>query len=196
MNYDYIENLVLKSKAGDEESKEKLVNEFKPFIINLSKRIFIHGYEFEDIMNECYRILFKCVSYYNPATHRFVAYATNGIKNSIYYLVTRSIKFSTIHGQSSQILTDELMNNIPSDDITTEDLLCRKYDFEPLEYAMKQLNKKEQDLINHVFFKKKKLKDYAVSNNISYSYATKFKRRTLDKLHMHIKNYSNDNIQM
>ena len=59
MNYDYIESLVIKSKDGDEESKEKLVNEFKPFIINLSKRTFIHGYEFQDIMNECYRILFK-----------------------------------------------------------------------------------------------------------------------------------------
>lgn len=77
MNYDYIENLVIKSKDGDEESKEKLVNEFKPFIINLSKRTFIHGYDFEDIMNECYRILFKCVSYYKPNTQRFVAYATN-----------------------------------------------------------------------------------------------------------------------
>ena len=38
MNYDYIENLVIKSKDGNEESKEKLANEFKPFIINLSKR--------------------------------------------------------------------------------------------------------------------------------------------------------------
>ena len=196
MDYSYMETLVKQAKDGDSASKEELALQFKPFILNLSKKTFIDGYDKMDIINECYKILFRCVDIYDGSRHRFVAYATNGIKNSIYYLVTRSIKFSTIHGQSSQILTDELMNNIPSDDITTEDLLCRKYDFEPLEYAMKQLNKKEQDLINHVFFKKKKLKDYAVSNNISYSYATKFKRRTLDKLHMHIKNYSNDNIQM
>ena len=55
MNYDYIENLVRLSKTGDNHSKEKLAEEFKPFIINISKRTFIHGYEFEDIMNECYK---------------------------------------------------------------------------------------------------------------------------------------------
>ena len=190
MDFSYIETLVKKSKDGDSASKEELALQFKPFIINLSKKTFIDGYDKQDIMNECYRILFRCVDIYDTSRHRFVAYATNGIKNSIYYLVTRSIKFSTIHGQSSQILTDEFVNSIVSDDMTTEDLLCKKYDFKPLEYAIKQLNKKEQTLINHVFFKNKKLKDYAISNNISYSYATKFKRHTLDKLHTHIDNYN------
>lgn len=190
MDFSYIETLVKKSKDGDSASKEELALQFKPFIINLSKKTFIDGYDKQDIMNECYRILFRCVDIYDTSRHRFVAYATNGIKNSIYYLVTRSIKFSTIHGQSSQILTDEFVNSIVSDDMTTEDLLCKKYDFKPLEYAIKQLNKKEKTLINHVFFKKKKLKDYAISNNISYSYATKFKRHTLDKLHTHIDNYN------
>lgn len=196
MDFSYIETLVKKSKNGDLISKEELALQFKPFIINLSKKTFIDGYDKQDIMNECYRILFRCVDIYDNSRHRFVAYATNGIKNSIYYLVTRSVKFSTIHGKSSQILTDEFMNNIVSDDMTTEDLLCRKYDFEPLEYAIKQLNTKEQTLINHVFFKKKKLKDYAISNNVSYSYATKFKRHTLDKLYKHINNYNQTNLYM
>ncbi|HCW54418.1 MAG TPA: sigma-70 family RNA polymerase sigma factor [Clostridium sp.] len=196
MDFSYIETLANKSKDGDSASKEELALQFKPFIINLSKKTFIDGYDKQDIMNECYRILFRCVDIYDSSRHRFVAYATNGIKNSIYYLVTRSVKFSKIHGQSSQILTDEFLNNIVSDHMTTEDLLCRRYDFEPLEYAIKQLNKKEKTLINHVFFKKKKLKDYAISNNISYSYATKFKRHTLDKLHMHINNYNQTNLYM
>lgn len=57
MNYDYIEDLVRKSKDGDEVSKEKLIEEFRPFIFNLSKRTFIPGYDFDDFKNECYRIL-------------------------------------------------------------------------------------------------------------------------------------------
>ena len=88
MNYDYIESLVIKSKDGNEEAKEKLVNEFKPFIINLSKRTFIHGYEFEDIMNECYRILFKCVSYYNSFSPLFLNCITIGVPlKSIFSLI-------------------------------------------------------------------------------------------------------------
>lgn len=92
MDYNYIENLVRLSKAGDEYSKEELVKEFKPFIINISKKTFTNGYEFEDIMNECYKILFKCISLYRTETHRFVDYATNGINNNINDLIRKNIK--------------------------------------------------------------------------------------------------------
>ena len=51
MDYDYIEKLVSDCKNGDKNSKEKLIEEFKPYIINISKRTFIYGYEFEDLMN-------------------------------------------------------------------------------------------------------------------------------------------------
>ena len=74
MNYDYIEDLVIKSKSGDEVSKEKLIEEFRPFIFNLSKRTFIPGYDFDDFKHECYRILFKCISLYKTESHRFVRF--------------------------------------------------------------------------------------------------------------------------
>lgn len=45
MNYDYIERLVKSTKAKNEKSKEKLIEEFRPFIMNLSKKTFINGYE-------------------------------------------------------------------------------------------------------------------------------------------------------
>lgn len=192
MDFSYIETLVGKSKDGDAASKEELALQFKPYIINLSKKTFIDGYDNQDIMNECYRILFRCVDIYDCSRHRFVAYATNGIKNSICYLVTRSIKFSSIHGKGSQVLTDEFMQSLTSTDISTEEIICKKFDSEPLKFAINQLSDKEQNLIDHIFFKRKKLKDYASSNNISYSYATKLKRHTLDKLHKHISDY-NDN---
>jgi hypothetical protein len=54
-------------------SKEKLAQEFRPFLLNISKRTFIDGYEMHYIQNECYKPLFKCVSLYNLERHRFVA---------------------------------------------------------------------------------------------------------------------------
>ena len=103
MNYDYIEDLVRKSKDGDKTSKEKLIEEFRPFITNLSKRTFIPGYDFDDFRNECYRILFKCISLYRTESHRFVAYATNGIKNNINDLIRTSIKTNNIHGSGAAL---------------------------------------------------------------------------------------------
>ena len=65
MNFDYIEELVTNCKNGDLISKEKLVEEFKPLIFNISKKTFIDRYEMTDIQNECFTTLFKCDSLYN-----------------------------------------------------------------------------------------------------------------------------------
>ena len=56
MDYEYIESLVLQAKDGNEDAKEKLCFEFKPLIMKTSSRTFIHGYDFQDIENECYRM--------------------------------------------------------------------------------------------------------------------------------------------
>ena len=189
MNYDYIENLVYLSKTGDEYSKEKLVEEFKPFIINISKRTFIHGYDFEDIMNECYRILFRCISLYKMENHRFVAYATNGIKNNINDLIRKNIKNNKMK-ISSEIAFDTFFENTYEADLPEiTQILCRKYDYECLQYALSKLTEDELQLIFHLFYKGRTLKSYAADKGISYSYVVKMKRYVLDKLFMYFNIY-------
>ena len=183
MNYDYIENLVKKSKDGDEESKEKLSNEFKPFIINLSKRTFIHGYEFEDIVNECYRILFKCVSYYKPESHRFVAYATNGIKNSINDLIEKNISRNRLEGSSTLVL-ENVENTIESNNLPIDYNLLKEFDISLLYNALSKLTEEEHELINYVFFQEHPVKKYATLKKIPYSTVITKKDFILDKIFM------------
>jgi len=57
------------------------------YTFNISKKTFIDGYEIHDIQNQCYETLFKCVSFYNLEKHRFVAYASNSIRNNINDLI-------------------------------------------------------------------------------------------------------------
>lgn len=89
MDFDYIETLVTRCRNNDEEAKEKLATEFKPLICNISKRTFIDGYNNLDLQQECYQSLFKSVSMYNLEKHRFVAYATNAIKNNMNDLIKK-----------------------------------------------------------------------------------------------------------
>lgn len=49
MDYDYVENLVKKSKANDKTAQEELLKEFEPFIINISSKVHLNGYDFDDI---------------------------------------------------------------------------------------------------------------------------------------------------
>ncbi|MDU1116758.1 MAG: sigma-70 family RNA polymerase sigma factor [Clostridium butyricum] len=191
MNYDYIENLVKKSKDGDEYSKEKLIEEFKPFIINLSKRTFIPGYDFDDFRNECYRILFRCILLYKIESHRFVAYATNGIKNSINDLIRTSIKNSNIHGSGTTVYDNYIEETYKNDEPKIEEVLCSKYDSDCLKYAMSQLTEEELHLVDHLFYQNKTLKSFADKNKICYSYAVRKKRQVLDKLFMYVNIYLN-----
>ena len=191
MNYDYIENLVKQCKDGDETSKEKLIEEFRPFIINLSKRTFIPGYDYDDFRNECYRILFRCILLYKIESHRFVAYATNGIKNSINDLIRTSIKNSNIHGSGTTVYDNYIEETYKNDEPKIEEVLCSKYDSDCLKYAMSQLTEEELNLVEHLFYQNKTLKSFADKNKICYSYAVRKKRQVLDKLFMYVNIYLN-----
>ena len=114
MDYNDIENLVNLAKANDRNAKEELMVKFTPLILNLSKRSFVNSYEFADIKNECYHTLFKCVSLYNLDKHRFVAYATNAIKNSVNFLIRVSIRRNESDGPTAFILDGKLENTIYS----------------------------------------------------------------------------------
>lgn len=191
MNYDYIEDLVKKSKDGDEYSKEKLIEEFTPFILNLSKRTFIPGYDFDDFKNECYRILFNCISLYKAESHRFVAYATNDIKNSINNLIRVNIKAKNIHGLESSPFDNYVEETYITSAPKIDELLCSKYDSDCLSYAMSKLTRDEIEIVQHVFFENKTLKSYSAEKGICYSSAVKMKRYVLDKLFMYVNIYLN-----
>lgn len=186
MDYEYIEKLVQNSKKGDKISKEKLVDEFRPLILNIAKRTFLHGYENNDIQNECYRTLFKCLSMYNPESHRFVAYASNGIRNNINDLIKRVKNKSLTEGSEALTLSDNLEESLPSNEDNLEDVLCSKADYEALKSAICSLSKEEKELIKFVFLKNNTLSAFASLKNMPYSTASRKKKIALMKLSKHI----------
>lgn len=183
MNYDYIEKLVIASKDGDKNSKEKLANEFKPFILNFSKKTFIHGYDIFDIQNECYSILFKCVKLYNPASHKFVGYAMNAIKNSIFYLIKKSKNRSHLEGNDALTFTGEMEYlHLPFIDKEFEHVLDDCLLKDVLKF-IKELSQDEQDIILYTIIKNHSVKSYSKSRNISYTTLINKRKRILKFLH-------------
>lgn len=193
MNYEYIEDLVIKSKNGDAISKEKLVQEFRPLIINLSKRTFLHGYDKNDIQNECYKYLFKCLSMYKVENHRFVAYATNGIRNNLNDLIKRTKNRSSTEGSEPLALSDDLEQSLTSHEDNLEDILCSKCERESLNMAINSLKENEKELIKFIFFKGNTVATYACLKNIPYSTANRRKMVTLVKLSKYLNKQTTQN---
>ena len=182
MNFEYIEYLVTNCKNGDKLSKEKLAEEFRPLIFNISKRTFIDRYEIHDIQNQCYETLFKCVSLYNLEKHRFVAYATNAIKNNINDLMKRIKTRSSIEGNNALSLHADVEKDLPSQDIGLEDLFCEECDYDDLRLAINNLNEEEKELIDFIFYKNNTIQTYAYYKNLRYSTACQRKKVILKKI--------------
>ncbi|MVX65919.1 sigma-70 family RNA polymerase sigma factor [Clostridium chromiireducens] len=194
MDFNYIETLVAKCKNNDEAAKEKLAEEFRPLIYNISKRTFIDGYDINDLQSECYKSLFKCVSMYNLEKHRFVAYATNAIKNNINDLIKKVKSRSSTEGNDALSLHDNFEKDIPSQEISTEISLCEMCDYEDLKLALKNLNEDEIELINFVFYKNYTVREYAYLKNMCYSTAILKKKTILKKVLNNISlNYKSTN---
>lgn len=186
MNFKEIETLVANAKAENKLAKELLAEEFKPFILNVSKKTFVDGYDKADIQNECFRILFYCVSMYNLEKHRFVAYATNAIKNNMNDLIKKSKNRSSAEGLESLTLSDNLEHVLPSSLPALEDMLCIKADYELLKGALESLREDEKEMIIFVFFKNNPLKSYAYLKNMCYSTANRKKKKVLTKIREHL----------
>ncbi|MBN1042815.1 sigma-70 family RNA polymerase sigma factor [Clostridium botulinum] len=182
MDLKYVEMLAKEAKNGDNLSKENLIEEFRPFIRNLSRKTFIHGYDKDDIENECYKNLFKCLNSYDLEKHRFVAYATNGIKNNLNDLIRKTKNRDNSEGSCTLTLSDNLEDALPSNEPNLEDMLCNECDLDLLKYAIKKLTKEEQELIDFIFFKNNTIRLYSNLKDMCYSTAAKRKMDVLKKI--------------
>lgn len=187
MDYDYIEELVRKTKNNDENAKEKLIEEFTPFIVNLSLKSSIYGYEFEDIKNECYKILLKCLYSYKPETHRFIAYASNSIKNGICTIARKSKRRCMCDGIEALSIYDDGMDNIGSKELNVEDMICTNAEYETLNAVINTLKPEEKELVKFIFFNENSTKEYANIKSICYSTALQRKSAVLNKLSKNFK---------
>ncbi|MEQ8156172.1 MAG: sigma-70 family RNA polymerase sigma factor [Clostridiaceae bacterium] len=182
MNLNKVENLAHLSKKGDIKAKEELAEEFKPLILNLAKKSYIQGFDFEDIKNACYESLFRCLKIYDTSRHRFVAYATTSIKNSVGSLVRTSNRKSRTDGKGALILNDILENTLSCDMGFVEDRIAKDMAAAKIRKAVKSLSYEEQELVDYIFYKKHTLKQYSDYTSLSYSRAVKMKKSVLKKL--------------
>jgi RNA polymerase sigma factor (sigma-70 family) len=194
MDFNNIENLVLQCKLGDEHSKEAIAAEFTPYIINLSKKCYVSFYDFEDIKSECYFTLFKCIKLYDTSKHRFVAYATNAIRNSVNLLIRNSLNKKPKDGSQIMSFDSNIDELFMIDEMNLEDFICNKSIVSSLYSQLKKLSLEERELVDFVYFKGNTFRKYAELKNISYYRVIGMKDRILNKLRASTKcNSSNCN---
>ena len=121
----------------------------------------------------------KCVALYNLEKHRFVAYATNSIKNNLNDLIKRIKNRNSTDGNDALSLHDDVEIDLPSQELNLEDFLCEECDYEELRFAIDKLTGEEKEFINFVFYKNNTVQTYAYLKNMCYSTACQRKNAIL-----------------
>ena len=181
MNYDYIESLVIKSKDKEPEATNKLINEFTPYIINISKKTFIPSYTYEDILSECYTSLLVAIKRYNINRHRFVAYALTAIKNNLWLLAKRNKKINLDYV--------DFINEIAADDIKIDDNLLNNEEADYLTSIISKLSPEEYTLYKYLFIDNKSIKEYTYINKLQYHTVYSMRKNLLYKIKKLINKY-------
>lgn len=178
-----LDELVLKAQKGDTFAVEEILKRFKPYIIKLSKTIYINGYDMEDLIQIGCITLIKAIKKYDLSkVNKFVPYATCAIKNNYYYEIRQKSK---CNGETSlnQELEDglQIIDNISSEE-DIEGSYIIKEEFVALKLAFSKLSNKDSEILSYVFMNNGKLVDYAKAKNIKYITSVKRKNSALERL--------------
>ncbi|MDS0528098.1 sigma-70 family RNA polymerase sigma factor [Clostridium sp. SHJSY1] len=144
--------------------------------------LYVYRYDFEDVQSECYIILLHALEKYNPESHRFVAYATNAIKNSMYAIIKKSIKNNQVQGLNTLTFDGDLSSLDKNKSNCIEDNLIFNININELFNALDKLTSYEKELLVFNIFRGNTLKSYAEWKNISRSTAAKKRLLLYNKL--------------
>jgi len=178
-----LEELVLKAKKGDEDALVEIINRFKGLIYRTCREIYIKGYDTEDLLQIGYTTLIKAVHKFDLSKNKnFTAYASSAIKNNFYYEIRQKSRYNVESSLNKELEEGiEFIDNLVSEENLDEKILHRE-DISSLHKALKLLSPEERNLIDYVYFKHGKLKEYSRLKNMNYVTCAKFKERILKKL--------------
>ncbi|WP_315119185.1 sigma-70 family RNA polymerase sigma factor [uncultured Clostridium sp.] len=177
-----VESLVDRAKKGDKSSLEELIKALTPLIMKESSKVYLKGYDREDLIQIGNLSLLKALDKYDTSKKNFIGYAAMAIKNNYYYLIRRECKENYEASLNKEIGEDIYIVDTLKSTENIEENFIKKEEYKKLYSALKKLSKEEIHIINWIYFERKKLTDYATENNLSYSKARYLKDKTINKL--------------
>lgn len=183
MNYLELDELVLKAKNKDEGAMEKLLNKYKYFIVKYASRVYINGYEMNDLIQMANIAIIRSVEKYTPGNGNFTPYVTYAIRNTFNYLIRQKAKENLIESIEAPITIGIRLEDTLMDDVSTEEDYIKKELAELIREEVDKLEENLKDIITFIYLDcEGNLKSYSQSRNLQYSTAAKRKALAFNKL--------------
>lgn len=179
-SYEEIEHIVEKAKEGCKISTNCLIEILNPYMLNLSKRVYVLNYSDEDLYQECVKSLLQAILSYNTGKNIFISYATTCIKNNIYCIVRKRAK----ENFQASLEKVEFSLSYDVDFHQNLDTIEKNGLIKKLQLIFYKLKPEYREVLIHFYFKNKKLNEFK-TNKDPYSLkcnAVKALKKELAKL--------------
>lgn len=162
-----LNELVVRAKAGDKVAAESIMDKFRKYIRYFSRKIYVSGYEVEDLEQVGFQSLLKAIIICDLTKYNFESYAITSIKNNYYSLIRSKVK------EGYNISIEEERNGVKIIDVLNsneniEESYILKETLKQLKESIDKLSPIEKQIIKDVFFEEKTMKECAEKRKLKY----------------------------
>lgn len=190
--------LIQKAHRGDKQSKEELIEMFKPFIFKEANKYFAKGYDKEDFVQQGILSVLKTINKVDmdrllESKSNLPSYFCTSIKNNYLDLIKKEGKNSSILSLDNQTTEDKeanasLLDTLAADDNIEKDI-CLKETNASLYKSLYLLDPLERELVEYMYLSNKKntATDFIKNHNITFYQFNKIKSKALMKINQSLK---------
>lgn len=183
-----IRDLVIRCRKNDEAAKEELLMAFKRSIYKDLRRINISGYDVEDLLQEGFLSIMKSLRMVDvDKPGAVVKYIYNSINFNFNYLIRQKCRYNSEMSLNAPLEDNlEVMDTLKGSEDVEANCLQKEISYEVHNAVREALDQEERELIEFLFFRDGKLKDYCKRKQINYNLCAKRKERALKKMRTYI----------
>lgn len=179
--YHSINRWLLKAKAGDEESKVRLLEAFQPLILATYKSCAPVRRDREDLIQEGNLLVLQCIREYDPEKAPFPGYLRSRLRHHFLAYRRNILKENNLSLEAPDSSGRSLEDSIPDPTEMEEGILVRE-ERKDLRLAFKNLTPKQQHLLHALYHLNLSPREYADFQGLSLSTVYNSRAKALKRL--------------
>lgn len=177
--YQEIEELLFLSKRGDVRAKEKLLLKLNPLIISSIRKYYNRLDQYDDLIQEGYKTILLAFEEYDPTKGvKFLGY----VKTMLKYNYLEKYKERQHLSLNSQMGDGEFIDFLEGFEKDPMDVALKKEESEILLKGLKELTKRQRQVVVDYYINGLSIQEIAHKLNISYRTVVNIKTQGLSKL--------------
>ena len=173
--------LVMQAKAGDSAAMTEIIRRFTPLEINLIKKYFGSGIDWDDYLSEGDMLIIESVYDYDEGKKvPFESYLK--IKLNYLYMNIRKKKKQLVYLDKETADGITLADTLRADDPPVDEPIIGREEYGEVRKAVKSLTHKQRTMIELYYYQGKSIKQCAEVMGIAYQSAVELKGRAIKML--------------